>query len=222
MKLSGVCKAVFLLGLALLPLSRAAYAQTVVTTGPDSAQVRQPDVNDSLRRTEKLLSFRVTRPQKAGFLALAIPGAGQIYNHSYWKLPLVYGALGGVGYGLFFYQSRYKEYVQGKREYPIVYGAGQDPYVEGTPLAKLSGANVRQETRVANIQRGIIFYRRNRDTFIAYTALAYGITILDAVVAAHLRDFDISEDLGLRLDPAALPSRTAVPATGLALTLYLK
>ncbi|WP_152981532.1 DUF5683 domain-containing protein [Hymenobacter sp. AT01-02] len=219
--MSGVQRVLVLLCLlAVLPLAQLAQAQTVVTAGPDSTQVRQTAVADSSRRTEKLLGFRVTRPQKAAFLALAIPGAGQIYNHRYWKLPLVYGALGGVGYGLFHYQSRYKEYVKGKQEYRTVYGPGQDPYVEGTPLSKLSGANVSQEIRSENIERGIVFYRRYRDTFIAYTALAYGITILDALVDAHLRDFDISEDLSLRLDPAALPSRTAVPGAGLAVSLY--
>ncbi|GAB3236199.1 hypothetical protein GCM10027346_26670 [Hymenobacter seoulensis] len=201
-----------ILTLVLQGLVSSIHAQTV-TTGPDSARVatRSSAVSDSLRRTERLFGMRVTRPQKATLLALVLPGAGQIYNHRYWKLPLVYGALGGTGYVLFFYQSRYKEYVKGKEQ-----------LLTGVPLAELSGENVRKETSAENVQRGIVFYRRNRDTYIAYTALAYGITVLDALVDAHLRDFDISDDLGLRLDPALLPTTTAVPRTGLAVTLYFK
>ena len=194
----------------LLTLSPAAHAQ-VVTAGPDSVQVTTKPVADSTRRTERLFGRPVTRPQKAALLALMVPGAGQIYNHRYWKLPLVYGGLGGVGYGLVFYQSRYKEYVKGKED-----------LLAGKQLSELSGERVSQETSPTNVQRGIVFYRRNRDTFIAYTALVYGVTVLDALVDAHLRDFDISEDLGLRLDPALLPTQTIAPRAGLALTLYLK
>ncbi|MFD2786431.1 DUF5683 domain-containing protein [Hymenobacter rubripertinctus] len=194
----------------LLALPQAGHAQ-VVTAGSDSVRVAAKPVADSTRRTERLFGRPVTRPQKAALLALMLPGAGQIYNRRYWKLPLVYGGLGGVGYGLFFYQSRYKEYVQGKAD-----------LLAGKQISELSGANVVQESSPINVQRGIVFYRRNRDTFIAYTALVYGVTILDALVDAHLRDFDISDDLGLRLEPALLPTQTIAPRAGLALTLYLK
>ncbi|MDU0371177.1 DUF5683 domain-containing protein [Hymenobacter endophyticus] len=189
-----------------------AHAQTV-TTGPDSSKVATRSVSDSLRRTEKLFGKRVTRPQKAALLALVLPGSGQIYNRQYWKLPLVYGGLGATGYGLYHYQSRYKEYSNGKKDFTE----------KRTPIAELKGELVSQETSIENIQRGVVFYRRYRDTFIAYNAVVYGITILDALVAAHLRDFDISEDLSLRLDPAVLPTTpTTGPTAGLALTLHLK
>lgn len=196
----------------LLLCSLVAHAQTV-TTGPDSSKVATRSVSDSLRRTEKIFGKRVTRPQKATLLALVLPGSGQIYNRQYWKLPLVYGGLGATGYGLYHYQSRYKEYSNGKKDF----------IDNRTPIAELKGELVSQETSIENIQRGIVFYRRYRDTFIAYNAVVYGITILDALVAAHLRDFDISEDLSLRLDPAVLPNTpNAGPTAGLALTLHLK
>ncbi|QJX45704.1 hypothetical protein HMJ29_01625 [Hymenobacter taeanensis] len=208
---------IWLVTLVMALSTLTGQAQTV-TEGPDSARVATPDVNDSLRRTEKLFGWRVTRPQKAALLALVLPGSGQIYNHQYWKLPLVYGGLGGVGYGLVFYQTRYREYVDGKNQFIKAQNAGAP-----IPLADLKGSNVSQETSITNVQRGIVFYRRNRDTFIAYTAVIYGITILDALVAAHLRDFDISEDISMRLDPAVMPSSSfKQPATGLALTFTLK
>ncbi|UYZ63380.1 DUF5683 domain-containing protein [Hymenobacter weizhouensis] len=212
MKTSGVFYVALLsVLLAVLPLARFAHAQ-IVTTGPDSARVApaQDARTDSLRRTERLLGFRVTRPQKAAILAAAVPGAGQLYNRRYWKLPLVYGALGGTGYGLYFYQIRYKEYVRGKQARE---NGQPDP-----------GPRSSQETSVQNVQNGIVFYRRKRDTFIAYTALAYTLTILDALVDAHLRDFDVSEDLSLRIDPTLLPPAggSVRPQAGVALTLQLK
>ncbi|WP_426492796.1 DUF5683 domain-containing protein [Hymenobacter sp. 102] len=207
--------ALLLLVPALLAANRPLYAQTV-TAGPDSSAVAANPVADSLRRTEKLFGWRVTRPKKAALLALVLPGAGQIYNRQYWKLPLVYGGLGATGYGLYHYQSRYKEYIKGRDLYLAANGR--------TPINQLPGAGdqVKKETSVDNIQRGIVFYRRNRDTFIAYNALLYGVTILDALVAAHLRDFDISDDLSLRLEPALLPTATTAPTAGLALSLHLK
>ncbi|SET00975.1 DUF5683 domain-containing protein [Hymenobacter actinosclerus] len=200
------------LSLPLAGLAPSVASAQVVTAGTDSVQVAsRPVTADSTRRTERLLGMRVTRPQKAALLALALPGAGQVYNHRYWKLPLVYGGLGGVGYGLYHYQTLYREYVDGKNE-----------LIAGKKLGELSGKDVRQETSEANVQRGINFYRRNRDTFIAYTAVVYGITILDALVDAHLRNFDISDDLSLRLDPALLPTPGQAPRAGLALTLSVR
>ncbi|RSK45621.1 DUF5683 domain-containing protein [Hymenobacter perfusus] len=198
--------------LLLLP-GFTSQAQTV-TAGPDSVQVTTKAAPDTARMTERLFGMRMTRPKKATLLALMLPGAGQIYNRRWWKLPLVYGGLGGVGYGLFFYQTRYKEYVNGK-----------DQYLNSNPriaFGDLNGDNVSQETSIDNIQRGIVFYRRNRDTFIAYTALVYGITVLDALVDAHLRDFDISDDLSLQVQPTLLPTHSIAPGAGLALTLRLK
>lgn len=203
-----------LLILLLQLVSPAARAQTV-TTGPDSVQVATTAVSDSARRTERFLWMRVTRPKKATLLALVLPGAGQVYNHRYWKLPLVYGAVGGTGYGLYYYQNRYKAYTQAKKQL----GAGKPLDEVSADLVK---AGYRSETTTQGVQAGLQVSRTYRDTFIAYTALAYGITILDALVDAHLRDFDISDDLGLRLNPTVLPTPSPVPSAGLALTLYVK
>jgi hypothetical protein len=69
---------------------------------------------DSAKRTERMFrafgfeGIRLTRPGKAALLAAVLPGAGQIYNRRWWKLPLVYGSLGGVVYGEIFYQGRYR------------------------------------------------------------------------------------------------------------------
>ncbi|WP_019947119.1 DUF5683 domain-containing protein [Hymenobacter aerophilus] len=212
----------FALGLPLAALRPSgASAQVVTTAGPDSVQVAtKPTAVDTTRRTERLLGMRVTRPQKATLLAL-IPGAGQVYNRRYWKLPLVYGGLAGVGYGLYYSQMRYREYVKGRNvidNNPIDYNKNPAEFIS----ENLNGERVKKEKTREGVQVGVNFYRRNRDTFIAYTAVVYGITILDALVDAHLRNFDISDDLSLRLDPAVLPTPGQFPRAGLALTFSMK
>lgn len=202
-------------------LARIASAQTPTTTdiplrtatvteGPDSARVSTPVVPDSVRRTARLFGLKMTKPTKAGVLSALLPGTGQIYNRSWWKLPLVYGAVGGTVYGEIRYQLLYREFAD-------VYNARTD----GDP-------NTTKETQRTigrtdeYVKRGVIVYRRQRDSFVGWIALAYGMQILDAVVDAHLRDFDISDDLSLRWDPTLMRMPTAAATPGIGLTLTLK
>jgi hypothetical protein len=191
---------------AALPLALPAQAQ-IVTVGPDSAAVSTPTVTDASRRTARLFGLAMTKPAKAGLLSALLPGAGQIHNRKYWKLPLVYGAIGGTLYGELFYQSLYKEY-------RVAYN---DIINDRTP----SGPHAAVITDSARAYRGITAYRTQRDVFIAYSALAYTLNILDAVVDAHLQDFDISDDLGLRWQPSLLWVPTAALTPGISLTLTL-
>lgn len=172
---------------------------------------RSPVPADSARRTERLLGQAVTRPRKAVVLALLLPGAGQVYNRRWWKLPLVYGALGGVGYGLHHYQTLYREYATGSRELD-----------KGTTLPNLSGSNVSRELTTQAVDVGLSRYRTQRDTFIGYSGIVYGVIVLDALVDAHLRDFDVSENLALQLRPTLLPAATAGVTPGIQLRMALK
>jgi hypothetical protein len=222
------------LGLCLGLLARPCSAQTTFPGGtlgnsvgnglgnntlnsvPDTAQGRpiakrkKDTAADSARRTERLLFFRLTKPAKAGLLSLILPGGGQIYNHSYWKLPLVYGGIGAVTAAEFFYQSRYKEYVNSKKIWLTTGTNVTDP-----------GPRSRLEISRANVETGLAFYRGWRDRFIAYTLVVYGITALDAVVDAHLSDFDVSDDLSLQWHPTLIPMPSSLPMPGVALTLNL-
>ena len=211
-----------LLGLFLLSAAPA-FAQAPPPR-PDTVRVNQtPPVSrkakaeaDSAKRTERLFGLRLTRPAKAGLLAAIAPGAGQIYNKSWWKLPLVYGALGGVGYGEYFYQTRFNEFVK-----------AEELVAAGTPIGSTTlGPRAQQERSAEALQRGIQFYRGYRDIFILYCALAYGMQVLDAVVDAHLKDFDVSDDLSLHWEPTlmAVPGRPqALPtAPGVMFALKVK
>ncbi|MGY2131763.1 DUF5683 domain-containing protein [Hymenobacter sp. HD11105] len=193
-----------------IPLAQSAQAQ-VVTTGPDSVQVSTPAVADTTRRTERLFGLHLTRPAKAAMLSAMVPGAGQIYNRKYWKLPLVYGALGTALTVEFYYQDLF-------REFRLGYAARTD----GDPATIDTGPRSSLIELDANVQRGVIIFRRKRDLWIAYSAVAYAIGVVDALVDAHLRDFDVSDDLSLRVEPTLLYMPTAQPTAGVALSLNLK
>lgn len=182
----------------------------VPMTRPDTATVRKPTKKqkrelaaaDSARRTEKLFSFRVTKPAKAGFLAI-LPGGGQIYNKKYWKLPLVYGLVGGLGYWIV-YQQRYFGYYKFASAAPdsaaIRKGTSEIPndvLRNSIALAKANNPNA--------ITNALITARRYRDLSILLSAVGYSLTVLDAVVDAHLSEFDVSDDLSLRWHPTAVP-----------------
>jgi hypothetical protein len=206
----------------LLFLTPNAQAQAV-TAGPDSVQVQAgPAVPDSVRRTERLLGLRMTRPTKALLLAAVLPGAGQVYNRKYWKLPLVYAALGGTIYGESFYLERYREFRDGYRARQRRAAGQTGPNTIDT--GPLSGDEQRfpQNTAGDAAQlRALNFYRTQRDVFFAYIAGAYGLQMLDAVVDAHLYGFDVSDNLSLNWQPALLPTLNG-PAAGLALTFTLR
>ncbi len=184
---------------------------------PDTARVRKPTAankrtkaaEDSVRRTEKLFGFRVTRPAKAGYLAL-VPGLGQVYNRRWWKIPLVYGALGTTFLILRYDQQGLKEYSDAKDLLDANRAQLGDPAL-GPRASKAPSYNT--------IKINVEYFRHYRDGFIFYTSIAYGLQILDAIVDAHLHEFDVSDNLALHWQPALLfvPGQALPTAPGVAL-----
>ena len=144
---------------------------------------------------------------KAVWLGAIFPGAGQMYNRSYWKLPIVYGAFMGCGYAISWNHNRYSSY---KTAYIDLYNDNQagtvseDPsksYIavipEGYDLERVGGKD-RWLNTLKNQQN---IYRRYRDYSILATVLVYALSLIDAYVDAQLFDYDISPDLTLNVEP---------------------
>ena len=174
------------------------------------AAKRQKATADSAKRTEHMFrafgfpGIRLTRPGKAAMLALILPGAGQIYNRRYWKLPLVYGALGGTIAGEVFYQSRYRQFADAYNNLtnPNALNKGVRYQIGDAEL----GPQAKNFKSIDAINNGVVFYRGNRDIFYLYIGIAYSLQIVDALVDAHLQDFDVSTDLSLHWQPQLLPT----------------
>ncbi len=122
--------------------------------------------------------------KKATTLAMICPGAGQLYNKSYWKVPIVVGAFATMGYVIDWNARGYKRY---RTAYNQVVN-GQPDEFEGRYSADY----------LKNMKDN---FRRNRDLCIILTGALYLLNVVDAHVDAHLKDYDISDDLSVRLEP---------------------
>ena len=140
---------------------------------------------DSIYIDEDMLN----RPKKAAFLSAVLPGLGQAYNNRYWKIPIIYGTFGTIGYYIGWNNNKYQQYRNAylkKKSYPSE--EWDDPLV----------INVSED----NLQRNLDYFRRNRDFLMIILVGVYVIQVLDANIDAHLMDFDISEDLTLKIEPS--------------------
>lgn len=143
-------------------------------------------------------------PLRAVWMGVIIPGYGQIYNRSYWKLPIVYGGLMGCAYAISWTNTRYNNYKQAYRDIVNDNELSTDPtrsynllIPEGYTIERLGGKS--QYTTILQNQQNN--YRRNRDISIVATVVVYALTLIDAYVDAQLYDFDISEELSLDVAP---------------------
>ncbi len=136
----------------------------------------------------------VSRVKKATTLSTIIPGAGQIYNGSYWKVPFVIGGFATFAYVIDWNTRGYNRF---KTAYALraAYDSNPELYPNGSPdeFGGRYSASYLQSLRNN--------YRRNRDLGIILTAGFYIIQIIDAHVDAHLKDFDVSDDLTMNILP---------------------
>jgi len=201
-------KTVILIMVLLLGGSMA-YAQKeeVATMPSDSVQVAvmQNNLNKITWNTDPL------SPAKAAFYSAVIPGLGQIYNKSYWKVPLVYAA---IGTPIYFYIQNSKEYDR----YLTAYKRRQQGYTDdefygnsstGQPLLSTDG-----------LRRGIQFYRRNKELSILIGIGMYALNVIEANVDAHLKQFNVDERLSL--EPYIHTDYLTQPQFGLTLTYKTK
>ncbi len=144
----------------------------------------------------------VSNVKKATTLACIFPGAGQIYNRSYWKVPFVIGGFASMIYCIDWNNRGYQRF---KKAYALLADYEQHPelYPDG-PTDEFHGRYSADFIR--NLRNN---YRRNRDLCIIITGALYVLQIVDAHVDAHLKDYDISDDLSMNLEP--LVDYTYVP-----------
>ena len=145
----------------------------------------------------------VSDVKKATTLACIFPGAGQIYNKSYWKVPFVVGGFASMIYCIDWNNRGYQRF---KKAYSLLsdYEAHPENYPDG-PTDEFHGRYA--ASYILNLRNN---FRRNRDLCIIIAGALYVLQIVDAHVDAHLKDYDISDDLSMELEP--LVDYTYVPA----------
>ncbi|RYF62151.1 MAG: hypothetical protein EOO39_30830 [Cytophagaceae bacterium] len=180
------------------------------------------DDDDSVATDTVQLSAKVNEeikkiiPKRAALLSLALPGLGQIYNGQKWKVPFIYAGFGTFGYLIVDFTTKYKAYLAGYTEaYSTTVAAGEDPN-------RVKVATVFGNQRSLNyLKASVDYWRRWRDYNIIFTALFWGLNVVDANVTAHLKTFDLSDSLTLKYEPTILPSLSG-PVPGIRLTMHFK
>lgn len=184
-----------------------------ILTGNLAVSAQQINItNDSIQvKTPEVAGDR--SPKKASIYAALFPGLGQIYNRKYWKLPIVYGGYAGLIYVLGWNNNNYKDFFQGYRiisQYTNT--ATMKPEERNfldnlikNPSVSLDNPSTFKYIST-QLKSGKDYYRRNRDLTIIGIAALHVLSIIDASVDANLFDFDISDDLSMRVEPMPIYS----------------
>lgn len=173
-----------------------------LTASPDIKQEKDP--TDSLSRELKRKQW-VPNPTKATWLALVIPGGGQIYNRKYWKLPIVYGGFAGCAYALTWNGKMYKDY-QAAYVDAVNEKWNSSSITDLLPPGYIDRVSHSQITETLRKRKDT--YRRWRDLSIFAFIGVYLISVVDAYVDAELSNFDIGPDLSMKVEPTLINNQT--------------
>ncbi|MEO6830971.1 MAG: DUF5683 domain-containing protein [Chitinophagaceae bacterium] len=155
-----------------------------ILASPSAEQVKY----DSLHVL--LLPFQ-PNPKKSALYSAILPGAGQFYNRQYWKIPVIYVGIGVATYFLVDNSTQYQRY---RRAY----------------ISRINNPNfqdeftgIRSEGDLKILQD---FYKKNLDMTVLFTTIGYMLQVMDALAFAHLKNFDISKNISLKMQPLVLPN----------------
>ena len=147
-------------------------------------------------------------PKRALWLALVIPGGGQIYNRKYWKLPIVYGGFIGCLYAMNWNNTMYKDYSQA-----LIDLVDNDPNTQSYNQFLRLGMQI---TTASDVKRYEDIFRKRKDKYRRWRDLSffvmvgvYALSVIDAYVDAELSVFDISDDLSLRVEPTIINNHSS-------------
>lgn len=173
-----------------------------VLTAQDSSTLAK--LNQSLKPVKKKRDWSTWHPEakRAMWMALVLPGAGQIYNRKYWKLPIIYGGFVGCAYAITWNNQMYHDYSQAYLDI-----MDDDPNTQSYNQFLHLGATI----DASNIDRYKEIFRKRKDKFRRWRDMGvfvmigvYAFSVIDAYVDASLSEFDISDDLTLRVEPTVM------------------
>lgn len=182
--------------LCLIAQAQESTMDTIPTANPIyPSSILKPDLQamdeaTGKKRKKKKKTF-IPSPKKAVILSAIFPGNGQIYNRRYWKLPIVYGAVGGMGYLVYQNTQEHKRF---KRAFFLRTDGDETTIDEFEGIYTDSDISSLRESARGNLE-------------LAYVGLfvVYSLTAVEAFVDAHLQSFDISDDLSFKIKPGISP-----------------
>ena len=148
-----------------------------------------------LAKNDSIVAQEKHDPKKATLYSAVLPGLGQAYNKKYWKVPVVYAGIGTISYFIITNNNGYKDY---RQAYDYKSGISTEASEDIIDIAnKYSSENL------ITIRD---YYRRNMELSWIIMALWYGLNIIDATVDAHFFEYDIGDDLSLKVEPIIQPN----------------
>ena len=171
----------------------------------DSAMVSEMIMKDSKQKVKRDWSTWRPSPKRAMWLAIVVPGAGQIYNRKYWKLPIFYGGFLGCYYAMRWNNMMYRDYSQG-------YIDLNDGNLETQSYNQFMHLGMTiDESKPTDVQRFSTKFKKRKDYYRRYRDMSafiligvYALSVIDAYVDASLSEFDISEDLSMKVSPTLM------------------
>jgi hypothetical protein len=158
------------------------FATSLFAQTSDSLKVKKEErvivVNDSILPKEE---YNPLAPAKAAFYSAVVPGLGQVYNKKYWKIPIIYA---GMAAGIYFYKQQDDDYDRFRNAYKRRLAGYDDDEFQGI-----------SSERLINAQKSA---QKNKSISIIVTVAFYLLNVVDANVDAHLRQYEVSEDLSLQ------------------------
>lgn len=134
-------------------------------------------------------------PSRAAFYSAVLPGMGQIYNKKYWKLPIVYGLLGG---GVAIYTYNNNQYIRVRDAFKRrKAGFTDDEFYDINGVITIGSPRLDND----DLQRAQERFQEDRDLTLLVTIALYVLNIVDANVDAHLKQFNVDDDLSMRIKP---------------------
>ncbi len=191
------------------------YAETTDTAAVSAARTQDSILYNKVDSLSALSQKKIKRdwatwvpnPKRAMWLAMVLPGAGQIYNRKYWKLPIVYGGFLGCIYAWRWNNQMYSDYSQAYMDI-----MDDDPNTQSYSQFLHLGVEINDSNKERYqdlFKRRKDYYRRYRDLSIFCLIGIYALSVIDAYVDASLSKFDISKDLSLRIEPSIINNRSS-------------
>jgi len=170
-------------------------------------------IQDSIFEKRKVIN--PLAPSKAAFYSAVLPGLGQIYNKRYWKVPIVYAVIGTGVYAYTYNDDLYDRFRTAFKRRQA--GFTDDEFYD------INGDNAQDsppDLDTDDLERQQENYQRDRDLALVITIAMYALNIIDANVDAHLKQFNVDEDLSMDIQPYLdLNPITNNPNYGIAFTI---
>lgn len=147
-------------------------------------------------------------PNRAIWLAAILPGLGQIYNHKYWKLPIIYGGFVGLAYAISWNNRMYNDYKQAYLDL-VDNNPNTNSYLDVLPKGSIANPNQIDKAWLQQaLQTQVNVFRRYRDLSIISAVGLYALSLIDAYVDAQMAHFDISPNLTLKVSPQVIQEQS--------------